>query len=226
MSGPPYPHPSPVPGSNAIGSFIIGVSPIGTISSFDEWQTVISQYGNSPIISQLCSNMGQYVDQTVNFDAFFDTIWNVDTAVGVGLDIWGRIVGVNRVLQLPADPLPYLGTEEAGTPTLLTPYNVAPFYSGAPLTNNFALTDDAYRLLIFAKALANICDGSIPSINQLLLNLFPNLGNCYVADGLNLTMTYVFSFILSPVQFAIVQNSGVLPRTSGVAVNIVQGIIV
>lgn len=226
MSGPPVPHPNPALGSNAIGSFIIGVSPVGSIPSFDVWTTVISQYANSDILDQLIVDFAQYLDQTANFDAFFDLIWNVDTAQGIGLDIWGRIVGVNRVLQLPANPLPYLGTEEAGTPTLLTPYNVAPFYSGAPLTNNFALSDDAFRLLIFAKALANICDGSIPAINQLLLNLFPNLGNCYVADGQNMTMTYVFSFILSPVQFAIVQNSGVLPRATGVAVNIVQGIIV
>lgn len=34
-------------------------------------------------------------------------------------------------------------------------------------------------------------------------------------------MTYVFKIPLSPVQLAIVQNSGVLPRTSGVAVSVV-----
>ena len=62
--------------------------------------------------------------------------------------------------------------------------NQSPFYSGAVLTSNFNLSDDAFRTLIFAKALANISDGSIPAINQLLLNLFPRRGNCYVTDGL------------------------------------------
>ena len=166
--------------------------------------------------------MAQYVDQTYNMDEFFDTIWNVDTAIGYGLDVWGRIVGVNRVLQLPAGTQPYLGFEESTTPLIFTPFGQAPFFSGETLTNNFTLSDSAYRTLIFAKALANICDGSIPAINQLLLNLFPNLGNCYISDGRNLTMAYTFSFVLDPVQTAIAQNSGVLLRTTGVSASIVQ----
>lgn len=218
MSGPPYPHPNPAPGSNAIGSFVIGVSPIGSISSFDVWTTVVSQYANAPILTQLITNFAGYIDATQNFDQFFDFIWNVDTAVGYGLDVWGRIVGVARVLQLPSNTS-YLGFEEA---TDWQPFGQAPFYSGDPVTNNYSLSDDAYRTLIFAKALANICDGSIPAINQLLLNLFPSLGNCYVTDGLDMTMTYTFGFILSPVQLAIVQNSGVLPKSTGVSVTVVQ----
>jgi hypothetical protein len=162
--------------------------------------------------------MAQYVDPTLNFDEFFDTIWNVDTAVGYGLDIWGRIVGVNRVLAIP--PGNYLGFEEASS---WQTFGNGPFYGGVLSTNNYTLSDSAYRTLILAKALANICDGSIPSINQLLMNLFPNMGNVYVADGLNLTMTYTFPVALTPVQLAIVETSGVLPRTSGVLANVVQG---
>ena len=220
MSGPPYPHPNPVPGSNAIGAFQIGVSPIGTIPSFDVWQTEISQYANGPIVSALIDNMAQYVDPTENFDEFFDVMWNVDTAIGYGLDCWGRIVGVSRVLEIPnVGSGPYLGFEEAGTPAVLTPFGQAPFFAGEGLTGNFSLSDSAYRTLIFAKALANICDGSIPAINQILINLF---GNGYVADGLNLTMAYTFTRPLTNVELAIVQNSGAIPRPSGVAATIVQ----
>ena len=217
MTGPPYPHPNPALGSNAIGSFQIGISPIGDISAFDVWTTVLSQYANSPIISQLCKNMAQYVDQTENFDSFYDTIWNVDTAVGNGLDIWGRIVGVNRVLQLPSDTS-YFGFEEA---TSWQPFGQAPFFSGETVTNNYSLTDPAYRILILAKALFNITNGSIPAINQILLNLF---GQGYVTDGLDLTMTYTFPNTLTPVQYAIVLNSGALPRPPGVSATVVQGL--
>lgn len=220
MPLPPYPHPSPKAGSNAIGSFAIGVSPIGTISPFDVWATVISQYANSPIIASLCFNMAQYVDTTADFDKFFDTIWNVDTAVGVGLDVWGRIVGVNRVLELPVVG-DFLGFDEASD---WQPFGQAPFFSGQTVSNNFALADDAYRRLIIAKALFNICDGSIQAINQLLLTLFPNRGNCYVTDGLDMTMTYSFQFVLTPAEYAMVLNSGVLPRPCGVTATIVQGI--
>lgn len=220
MSGPPYPHPNPVPGSNAIGGFTIAVSPIGTITPFDVWTTVISQYANSPIITKLCTNYGQYVDQTVDFDEFYDTIWNVDTAIGYGLDIWGRIVGVDRILHIQSGGK-YLGFEEAGG-TTVDPFGQAPFFSGSPTTDNFRLADDAFRVLIFAKALANISDGSIPSINQLLLNLFPNRGNCYVVDNLDMTMTYLFKFALTSVEAAILSQSGVLPKPVGVLATVVQ----
>lgn len=208
----------PRAGSNAIGSFIIGVSPIGTIEAFDRWKTIISQYANSPVITQLIENMDSYLDQTANFDDFFDLVMNVDTAQGWGLDVWGRIVAVSRTLTISVGD--FLGFEEAGTPA--QPFNQAPFYNGQQISDNVVLTDSAYRILIFVKALANICDGSIPAINQILLNLFPHRGNCYVVDGLNMTMQYKFDFGLSPVELAIIQQSGALPRSTGVSVSVVS----
>jgi len=217
MTGPEYP-PPPAAGSNAIGLFTIGISPIGTIPFFDWWDTVLSQYANSPVITQLISNFFQYIDQTANMDAFFDYIWNVDTAQGEGLDIWGRIVGVNRTLAIVTGT--FFGMEGPSGASG-EPFDVAPFYNGAALTDNFSLTDQAYRTLILAKALANISDGSIPAINQLLLNIFPGLGNCYVTDEGNMEMTYTFDFPLDPVQTAIVYQSGVLPKPTGVNATVV-----
>lgn len=243
MSGPTYPSPGP----NGIGAFSIGVSPIGTQPPFDYWDTVLSQYANSPILTQLIANFFQYIDQTQNMDAFFDNIWNIDTAVGYGLDVWGRIVGVNRVLQIPIGK--YFGFEEAGTLSA-DPYNQSPFYTGTQLTSNFALSDEAFRTLILAKALANILDGSIPSINQLLLNIFSGRGNCYVqeasapqffsfeemgppTEGFNqapfyvgqplsvMSIAYVFEFALTPVDLAIVSQSGVLPTPTGVFASVI-----
>lgn len=208
----------PIP-SNGIGAFIIGVSPIGTLPPFNVLETVISQYANSPTLLQLIANMDAYLDQTQNIDAFFDLIWNVDTAQGYGLDVWGRIVGVGRILQVSSAF--YFGFTEAGIEA--RPFNQAPFYIGAPLTSNYALTDTAYRTLILAKALANICDGSIPAINQILLNLFPGRGDCYVVDNQDMTMVYAFEFALTPVEAAIVTQSGVLPRPTGVSYTVTQG---
>lgn len=220
MSGPAYPRPNPVPGSNAIGVFQIGVSPIGDIPSFDVWTTIISQFANSEILASLCTNFAQYLDQTLDFDSFFDTIWNVDTAIGRGLDIWGRIVGVQRVLQIPVGGR-YLGFEEAGGATV-DPFGQSPFFAGDPLTNNYSMPDASFRVLIYAKALSNISDGSIPSINQLLLNLFSGRGNCYVVDNGDMTMTYMFKFLLTEVEAAILEQTGVLPKPVGVLANIVQ----
>lgn len=244
-TGPPYP-PGPQPGSNGIGLFTIGVSPIGDIVPFDWWDTILSQYANSPRLIQLIEDFSSYIDQTENLDQFFDLIWNVDTAQGYGLDVWGRIVGVNRTLQVTIGN--WFGFQEAG-PTS-QPFGQFPFYDGQLATQNYVLSDQAYRLLILAKAAANITNGSAPAINQILLNLFPNRGNCYVSEGLppgdyfgfaeavnaspfgqspfysgqtieRMTMHYVFNFELTPLELAIVQQSGVLPRSTGVYASVI-----
>lgn len=220
MPGPgaPYPHPDPAPGSSAIGQFQIGVSPIGTIPAFDVWQTVLSQYGNSSRITTMITDFGEANDPTYFLDDFFDNIWNVLTAVGYGLDVWGRIVGVTRIIPIPGDQ-EYFGFSEAGD---AFGFGQAPFFSGSILTENFVLSDAAFRVLILAKAASNISDGSIIAINDILLALFPNRGNCYVTDGGDMTMTYTFEFALTPVENAILQVSGVLPTPAGVAATIVS----
>lgn len=216
MTGPPLPR--PISGSNAIGRFKIGVSPIGTIPPFDYWQTVLAQYANSTIITTLIGNFFQYIDKTEAFDDFFDAILNVNTAFGYGLDCWGRIVGVQRTLNVGAGT--YFGFAQGQPGT--QPWNQGTWFSGGTLTNNFVLADAPYRTLIFAKALANISDGSIPSINAILMALFPGRGNAFCTDGLDMTMTFTFTFPLSPVELAIVGQSGALPRPCGVAATVVQ----
>jgi len=201
--------------SNALGSFAIGESPIGSTPSFDFVKTLISQYANSPILFQLIENLNTYFDQTEIGDALYDMFWNIDTAQGVWLDVWGRVVGVSRIIPIASGN--YFGFEEAGSS--VEGFNQLPFYNGQALTSNYAVSDKVFLILILAKAFANISDGSIPSINQLLLNLFPGRGRCYVVEGANMTMTYTFEFALSQGEQAIIVNSGVLPRPSGVHVN-------
>jgi hypothetical protein len=177
-------------------------------------QTVISQYANSPSLRQLVANLNDHIDPKVNIDAFFDLVMNLQTAQGFGLDVWGRIVGVGRVLSIASGE--YLGFEEAADPSLMG-FNQAPFFGGGSATANYALSDSGYRVLIIAKALANICDCSVPAINTVLNTLFPDRGICYVKDNHDMTMTYHFEFDLTPVEVSIVVNSGVLPRPAGVS---------
>jgi hypothetical protein len=244
-TGPKYPA-GPLPGSNGIGFFQIGVSPIGVLADFDVWKTIISQYANSPILTQLIENIFEYIDQTRDIEAFFDLVMNLDTAEGYGLDVWGRIVGVNRVLQVPSGE--WFDWEES-LPGAYT-FGQSPYFSGTSLTNNFRLSDQTYRTLILVKAAANITDGSIPAINRILMTLFPNRGNAFVTDGRSypewfgfeesrnasgfnqngfysgqtvgsMEMTYTFNFPLTPVELTIVQSSGVLPKPTGVAATVV-----
>lgn len=202
---------------NGIGLFRIGLSPIGTRPPLDLIATIASQYANSPTITQLIWNNLAYFEAAGQIDGWFDNVWNIITAQGYGLDVWGRIVGVTRVLQVANSA--WFGFNEALPGSLQ--WNQGIWYSGQQINGNFLLSDGSFRILILAKAMSNICDGSVPAINQILLAMFPGRGNCYVADNQDLTMSYTFEFPLSPVEISIVEQSGVLPQPIGITVNVV-----
>lgn len=189
----------------------------GTAVAFDARQTLLSQYANSPIIVSLVEALGAALDPQAAFNEFYDMVWNVDTAEGFGLDIWGRIVGVSRALFV-SDSL-YLGFSDS---TDAVPFGSGIFWGAARLTPNFKLSDIAYRRLILAKAALNITNSSIPAINAILQALFPGYGNVYVRDNGDMTLTYVFGAALSKVDYAIVSQSGALPRPVGVSFDVEQ----
>jgi Protein of unknown function (DUF2612) len=211
-------------------------------------RTLISQYATSPTLVQLITNINTWIDPSFNFNQFYDLVWDLDSALAndstYGLDVWGRIVGVDRQLDVGVGS--YFGFQEAGD---RTGYNQSPFYAGQPTTEIYSLTNQVFYTLILAKAASNITNGTIQAINAILRSLFPNRGNCYVTDGANsmagiyfgfqeagdrtgynqgpfgdamptlpnnMTMVYVFEFPLEPYEVAIVTNSGVLPKPAGV----------
>jgi Protein of unknown function (DUF2612) len=217
-SGPPYPRFSPgfTPGTNSIGQFQIGISPLGELSPFDPWTTLLSQYSNSPIITGLITSFNAAMDLTQFYEQFLENEVDITTAVGYGLDVLGRIVGVTRVLKF-SGLTPSFGFNEANS---WTGFNQGSFASGSSSVSNFILQDSDFRRLILAKAAGNISDGSIRSTNSILLQLFPGRGTAYIADNQNMTATYTFSFPLTPVDLAILQTPGVLPDPAGVGINI------
>jgi len=191
-------------------------------------ETLLSQYVDSPTLVGILQSFNDAIDPSVDIANFYTQIWNVATAVGNGLDIWGQIVGVSRYLQINASN--YFGFDESvTTPTLSTgaqPFNQAPFYLGATATTTYALSDAQYRRLILVKAAANISNLSIPSINALLRAEFGNndgvnpYGQAYVVDLGGMAFQYYLNFVPSAVQIAIINNSGVFPRPAGVNVTL------
>jgi hypothetical protein len=187
----------------------------------DVKRTVISQYGQSPTIRQLIDDMNEYIDPTVDMAAFYNLVWNVDTAVGFGLDIWGRIVGVGRRLRITAND-PVLGFDNPSTPPDWQTFGHGRFSDGIESGGEaYDLPDDAFRVLILTKALSNIVATTPRSLNQLLRNLFPGRGRVYVRDLGGMAMQFVFNFSLTPVEYAIVAQSGALPHPAGVFYSVI-----
>lgn len=182
--------------------------------------TVISQYANSPTLLRLVHNMAEYIDRSRDLATFYQFVWNVDTAVGFGLDTWGKIVGVSRLLQIPGDD-PIVGFDNTDVPKDWFPMSQGRFATENEATTAFVLPDDAYRVLILTKALANIITTTAPAVNQLLRNLFPGRGRCFVRDLGNMAMEFVFNFRLTNVEYAILTQSGALPHPAGVFYSVV-----
>lgn len=134
-------------------------------------ETVQSQYAASPTIRALVDGVNALVDPRADIQLFFDKIFNVRTAEGIGLDIWARIVGVDRTIYV--DDLSgnfgfFLTGEQEWEP-----WDQGTFYS--PETSqrgSYKIPDEAFRQFIFWKALANISTADCYTLNRLLTQLF------------------------------------------------------
>ncbi len=181
--------------------------------------TLLSQYANSPTLLALIGQFNAAADPATLIDAFYDEVWNIATAQGYGLDLWGRIVGVARTLAMSSGKT--FGFHEA-TAASADPFGQSPFYGGPVASQNVALSDDAFRVLILAKAYANISRAAIPVYNAILRQLFPGRGNAFVCDtgGMNARLT--FDFALDPYELAILKQSGAFQPPTGVLFEIMQ----
>lgn len=180
-------------------------------------QTIISQYATSPTIVRLVNDFAEYIDPASDLQAFFDYVWNVETAQGFGLDAWGKIVDVGRNLLIPGDET-FWGFDEGVD---FFPFDEGIFYYGTPSSQTYVLDDTVFRKLVLFKAALNISDLSIPAINQQLLRFF-NDRRCYCQDLGGMEMAMVFEFELEPWELAIVRDSTAIPRPAGVKITIIQ----
>jgi beta-lactam-binding protein with PASTA domain len=213
-----------------IVSFVISTGFPAASNLFDAEQTVISQFANSPTLMQLVQNMNQYIDQSANFAAFYNYVWNINSAQGFGLDILGRIVGVGRLLQISttsdyvgfyiaSESQPDQDWQPMGSDQPPQPAVGGQMYTGYNATQAYLLPDDAYRQLILAKAFANICATTAPAINQILQNLY-GTGTAWVLNVSPMAISYNLTFQPTPIQLAILEQSGVIPTPPGVTVTV------
>ena len=165
----------------------------------DVEKTILSQYSNSSIINQLIQNINDNIDPRADIENFIELVWNVETAETYGLDVWGSIVGINRYVTIPPDLQPVPGS-----------------------TDTFYIPDEDYRSFILLKAATNITNCSAKSINTLLTNKFGDRGRAYILDTGNMTMRYVFEFLLTYWEKALFQQGIVVPKTSGVRIDILE----
>lgn len=150
-----------------------------------------SQYAASPHLVSIVQGFARLIDPYTDIQSFYDDIFHIATAKGVGLDIWGNIIGIQRTIRD-------------------TRTDIA-----------IVLDDDHYRALLLYKALANISFSDIASLNELLqklthIDIGGFNGNAYVLETGVMKIRWVFEYFLSDMQKAIFEAAGTLARGAGV----------
>ena len=172
-------------------------------------RTIQSQYGTSPHIKALVEKFAKEISTTADISLFFDKIFNPKTAEGVGLDIWGVIVGANR--YLPVDKGDYFGFFGSG----LHPFDQMPFYHDDGATDVYRMADNSFRELIFLKAWANIADATMPSIKYVIGKIFPK--GCIAIKAGHMKIRVMFlSYDIKSYSIALLKKYGLLNLGAGV----------
>ncbi len=141
--------------------------------TFEIEETIQSQYAASPTITKLAKAVWNNINPEQDIELFYSKMFDPDTAEGVGLDVWGRIVAMPREYVAVDVASQYFGFDpEKIINERVAPFNQAPFYS--EVTGKVRLADNAYRVYIFLKALVNIGNSSLARLNQMLHMLLPD----------------------------------------------------
>ena len=146
-------------------------------TSFDAWdiaETVQSQYATSKRMRAVIDAFWQAINPKNDIDLLYKKLVNPRSAEGYGLDVWGRIVAIGRSYLAVDDDTPYFGFDppEGVKNERLNSFGNAPFYK--TIYGKVRLADPMFRTYVFLKALINIGDSSLASLNQAVKLLFPD----------------------------------------------------
>jgi hypothetical protein len=154
--------------------------------------------------------------------------FNIDTAVGVQLDIIAKYVGVHRVVTGTTFSRAYFGFSRYGD---VSPFTFNPFIRyGAQIPDVqfrsykesqqslYALTDEEMRTMIKLAIIRNSSNGSVKDIDEIIDALFGT--DVYFDDAQNMT---VVTYLVGPTNgriFNIARSEGLLPNPAGVGTSV------
>lgn len=189
------------------------------MSKFDIKEVILSQYSSSPRIKAIIEGIDKLIKPDNDIKLFYNEMFNLLTAEGVGLDVWGVKIGIGRNIKVQStvdedDCFGFDGSE-------LNSWDTVPFFSekeGDVIT----LEDNSYRELLLIKAAANISRTDIASLEGLLERLYSGRGNFYVLEVGTMKLRYIFEFYLTPYEESLALRRDLPPKPAGVTYEIYQ----
>lgn len=190
------------------------------MNTFDIDDSILSQYGASERIKRLLRGFHELIKPDADIKLFYDNVFNILTAKGVGLDVWGLIIGINREIQVAtaSTNTSFFGFRGSGCDV----FGSSPFYSTQSGGGTITLADNAYRELLLIKAAANLSRTDLASLSSFFERLYANRGNIYIVEAGIMQLNYIFGFYLEPFELSLILCPGLLPKPAGVSYTVYQ----
>ena len=176
---------NPSYGTGGYGTGGYGNSPIETLPTGYYTGLLTSQYSESYKLKRLLFTLLKKFDDVSQVLVRMDTALDLDSAVGIQLDMLGAIAGASRTLGFQ------------------------PSFGVSPV-----LDDASYRIYIKAKIAQNQWDGTLTSLYAIWAYLFPTV-RIVVADNQNMTATLFIGGLPSTILIDMIAGYAVSGALSG-----------
>ncbi|MGE7137957.1 DUF2612 domain-containing protein [Luteibacter sp. NPDC031894] len=149
-------------------------------------------------------------------------VLDIDTAVGVNLDLVGKHVGQARILPeiTPRGLFGFEGAEGAKGFSLSGDGGGKWYRLGDPIADSVVLSDDDYRFLIRCRVTRNYMTGTMPDIEAALAFIFGDKANAYDQYDMSLTVVVRDEGLTDFKRYAITKLD-ILPRPVGVRIRFI-----
>lgn len=163
---------------------------------------------------------------------FLKDYFDIDTCGTDGLNNWGKILNLSRVVSISVATDGVFGFDEDNYPIDENEYpqnfDNGFFYNPAYENNpvQYSLSDYEFRAALKFRYAALTTNLSMQSINRIMNNLLIQLNStykCVVIQTAVMQLTYKFNFDLLSWQKALFSNRAILPVPAGVTAILLDG---
>jgi hypothetical protein len=175
-------------------------------------QVLLWQYNEAHKIEELLTNKQNWVNDNQRdfWQNWYDDVFNLQTANDFGLAVWAIILNLPLTVGPSPDPA---GKPIFGFGTFNQNFNNGNFSSR---DSSIFLTTEEKRLLLRLRYYQLVSNGVIPDANRFLKEVFKDFGQVYLLDGLDMTITCVFTFTPDSRLLFMLKRFDLIPRPSGV----------
>lgn len=174
---------------------------------------MLAQYANSPKLVSLVQGLQEQFNNAQTIEDWLRIVFDLRTATGFGLDIWGKILNQSRRFEYVDENQQVVKVYLQGAQTV----------GGVDYTAE--QMDEFYRTALFLKAFSYISDCSLKNMNDLLYFYFNSTADgtspdkkAYAYNVGTMAIEIVFEFFMPKLEQAIL-TSDLFPTPAGVDVN-------